>query len=76
MVDLERVVEAEDVDFLRTAIRKHVTLTGSRYAEALLSEWAALQHRVVKVMPREYKQALAATAAAGRAELAEQTVHG
>jgi glutamate synthase (NADPH/NADH) large chain len=38
---------------------KHATLTGSRYAESLLADWASVQRRMVKVMPREYKRALA-----------------
>jgi glutamate synthase (ferredoxin) len=59
MVDLETLSEPDDIDFLQVAIMKHVTLTGSRYAEQLLSDWAALQRQMVKVMPREYKRALA-----------------
>ena len=62
MVDLEPLVEAEDVDFVQVALMKHVTLTGSRYAARLLEDWATLQRRIVKVMPREYKKALAAEA--------------
>jgi glutamate synthase (ferredoxin) len=62
MVDLEALVEAEDIDFVQVALMKHVTLTGSRYAARLLEEWGTLQGRVVKVMPREYKKALAAEA--------------
>ena len=62
MVDLEPLVEPDDVDFVRVALMKHVTLTGSRYAGRLLEDWAALQRRIVKVMPREYKRALAAAA--------------
>ena len=38
---------------------KHVAATGSAYAERLLADWASLQSRLVKVMPREYKRALA-----------------
>src|SRR5215216_6097869 len=59
MVDLETVVEAEEIDFLQNVIMKHVAVTGSTYAERLLSDWADLQRRMVKVMPREYKRALA-----------------
>ncbi|MEQ1574540.1 MAG: glutamate synthase large subunit [Vicinamibacterales bacterium] len=62
MVDLEPLVEADDMDFLQVALMKHVTHTGSRYAERLLADWAGLQRRMVKVMPREYKRALAAEA--------------
>ena len=62
MVDLEPLVDGDDVDFVQVAIMKHATLTGSRYAEALLHDWASLQRRIVKVMPREYKKALVAEA--------------
>jgi glutamate synthase domain-containing protein 3 len=63
MVDLEPLIDADDVDFVRVAIVKHVTLTGSRYAEALLSDMAMLRRQIVKVMPREYKRAIAEQAA-------------
>ena len=59
MVDLEPLVEADDVNLVHVALMRHVTLTGSRYAAHLLEEWETLRHQVVKVMPREYKQALA-----------------
>ncbi|HLG57335.1 MAG TPA: glutamate synthase large subunit [Vicinamibacterales bacterium] len=59
MVDLERLTDADDVDFVRVAVMKHVTFTGSRYAETLLTDPATLTHHMVKVMPREYKRALA-----------------
>jgi glutamate synthase (ferredoxin) len=68
MVDLETLSEADDIDFLQVAIMKHATLTGSRYAEQLLADWPALQRRMVKVMPREYKRALAERAAKVREE--------
>ena len=59
MVDLEALVEAMDIEFVQVALMKHVTITGSRYAAHLLDEWGTLQSKVVKVMPREYKRALA-----------------
>ncbi len=62
MVDLEPLIDSDDVDFVQVTIMKHVTYTGSRYAEQLLSDWAGLQRRIVKVMPREYKRVLAAEA--------------
>ncbi len=62
MVDLESLVDADDVDFVQVAIMKHVTHTGSRYAESVLADWANLQRHIVKVLPREYKRALAAEA--------------
>jgi glutamate synthase (ferredoxin) len=59
MVDLETLVEPDEIDFVHVAIIKHMTYTGSLYAEALLENWHDLQRRMVKVMPREYKRALA-----------------
>jgi glutamate synthase (NADPH) large chain len=57
MVDLELLTD-EDMDFIRVAIMKHVTYTRSHYAEGLLADTEMLR-RIVKVMPREYKRALA-----------------
>jgi len=75
MVDLEPLVEVEDVNFVHTELMKHVTITGSRYAAHLLDEWETLRQRVVKVMPREYKRALA-DEARRLAEEREQSVVG
>ena len=57
MVDLELLTD-DDLDFIRVAIMKHVTYTSSHYAEGLLAD-AGMLRRIVKVMPREYKRALA-----------------
>ncbi len=59
MVDLEPLVDPDDLDFIRAAIVKHVTLTKSHYADGLLADWANQQRRMIKVMPREYRRALA-----------------
>ena len=56
MVDLEPLIDAEDIGFLRMAIVKHTTLTGSRYAAELLADWADVVRRIVKVMPREVQE--------------------
>ncbi|MGE0591823.1 MAG: glutamate synthase large subunit [Vicinamibacterales bacterium] len=58
MVDLEQLTEPDDLNFVQDIVMRHVALTGSTYAEALLKDWAALQPRIVKVMPREYRRAL------------------
>ena len=62
MVDLEPLIDADDLTFLRVAIMKHVTLTNSRFAETILADWDTLHKKFVKVMPRDYKRALAAEA--------------
>ncbi len=59
MVDLEELIDPDDENFVQVAIVKHVTLTGSYYAERLLGDWGAVRRRIVRVMPREYKRALA-----------------
>jgi glutamate synthase (ferredoxin) len=71
MVDLELLTD-EDLEFIRVAIMKHVTYTRSHYAEGLLAD-ASLLRRIVKVMPREYKRALAEQARRA-AELAQTKV--
>jgi glutamate synthase (NADPH/NADH) large chain len=70
MVDLEALEDAGDVDFVQNMLMKHVAVTGSTYAEGLLKDWAGLQKRLVKVMPREYKRALAEQAKAAAAATA------
>jgi len=79
MVDLEALVAADEIDLVQTLIMRHVAATGSAYAEGLLSDWASLQARLVKVMPREYKRALAEQAkrqAAEAARVSESVVAG
>ena len=58
MVDLDPVVEAEDKNFLKKYIERHVNYTGSEYAAAILKSWYEMLPRFVKVMPMDYKKAL------------------
>ncbi len=60
MVDLEPLVDAEDIDFVRTMLRKHVRYTNSGRAVRLLAAWLEEQARFVKVIPRDYKRVLLA----------------
>jgi glutamate synthase (ferredoxin) len=59
MVDLEALEDPSEIDLVQTLIMKHAAATGSTYAQRLLGDWASLQKSLVKVMPREYKRALA-----------------
>ena len=59
MVDLETLVDGDEISQLQDLSMKHVALTGSTYVAGLLKDWAGLQRRIVKVMPREYKRVLA-----------------
>jgi glutamate synthase (NADPH) large chain len=67
-VDLEALIDAQEIDLVQTLIMRHAAVTGSTYAERLLEDWASLQGRLVKVMPREYKRALAEQAKRQAAE--------
>jgi glutamate synthase (ferredoxin) len=70
MVDLEPLVDEDDLEFVHVMLMKHITYTGSRYVAQLLDEWPQLQRRIIKVMPREYKKALAAEAERNSAAVA------
>jgi glutamate synthase (ferredoxin) len=59
MVDLESLEDPAEIDLVQTLIMKHAAATGSTHAQRLLSDWGGLQQKLVKIMPREYKRALA-----------------
>ena len=63
MVDLETLDEPADQAELRGLIEAHLEATGSERARSILEDWPAQLARFVKVMPRDYKRALAELAA-------------
>jgi glutamate synthase domain-containing protein 3 len=63
MVNLEDMVDAADVADLRALIEEHARLTGSERARRILATWEVQLRKFVKVMPRDYKRALAELAA-------------
>ena len=69
LVDLGPL-EDDDVQLVRQLVARHVELTGSTYAAALLDDWPATGGRFVKIMPRDYRRVLLAEARA-RAESRE-----
>jgi len=52
-------LEAEDAELLRALVEEHSERTGSTVAERLLADWDSALRRFVKVMPHDYKRALA-----------------
>ena len=58
-------LEDGDVEILRALVEEHLERTGSTVAARVLDEWDELLPRFVKVMPHDYKRALAELAAAG-----------
>jgi glutamate synthase domain-containing protein 3 len=67
MVELGPLDQAEDIELVRSLIRRHVDYTGSTYAKGILASWIDVQPRFVRVMPRDYQRVLLAEARA-RAE--------
>lgn len=82
MVALEKVEAAEadvgkvqhlnqpDEVTLKGLIENHANYTGSSRAKAILSDWATMRSKFVKVYPNEYKRALSEMAAATSKEAA------
>jgi glutamate synthase domain-containing protein 2/glutamate synthase domain-containing protein 1/glutamate synthase domain-containing protein 3 len=58
MVELEPL-DPGDLDYVKGRIEKHVEYTDSSRGRAILDRWATEQSRFVKVMPTDYKRALA-----------------
>jgi glutamate synthase domain-containing protein 2/glutamate synthase domain-containing protein 1/glutamate synthase domain-containing protein 3 len=58
LVDLEPL-DRDDLEFVHDLIARHVELTGSRLGARLISEWTSTSLQFTKVMPRDYKRALA-----------------
>jgi glutamate synthase (NADPH/NADH) large chain len=70
LVELETVEAEADIAELKELIGKHANLTGSTVAAGILDTWAESLPAFVKVMPRDYKRALAEMAAAEALEAA------
>jgi glutamate synthase (NADPH) large chain len=77
LVDLEPL-DCDDVSFVNDMIARHVGLTGSRLGTRLLADWSLTSLQFTKVVPRDYKRAMATmsaiTPAAPPSDL--QVVHG
>jgi glutamate synthase domain-containing protein 3 len=80
MVELEPLDE-QDLDYVRGMIEKHVEYTESTRGREILDRWAVEQKHFVKVMPTDYKRAVAelrklAEQEREEARQAEEKVHG
>ncbi|MGH9039452.1 MAG: glutamate synthase subunit alpha, partial [Acidimicrobiia bacterium] len=62
-VDLDEP-DDDDLDQVRLLVAEHTERTGSTLAARILDDWATYAAAFVKVMPRDYKRALANLAAA------------
>ena len=63
MVDLETLTD-EDEALVTQLIERHIALTGSERAGEIMNQWGMPAGRFVKVMPRDYKRVLEASARA------------
>ena len=77
LVDLEPL-DREDLAFVHNLVARHTDLTGSHLGARLLSEWSSTSLQFTKVMPRDYKRALATTVSIAPLPAAEdlQVAHG
>ena len=59
MVDIEVVHEPADIEFLNSYIHRHFQHTGSQLARQILDNWEDMLPFFVKVLPIDYRKALA-----------------
>jgi glutamate synthase (ferredoxin) len=64
MVGLEALEDAEEINDLYQLIQRHAEYTDSQKASMVLTHWADLVPKFVKVMPKDYKRVLQAIAEA------------
>jgi glutamate synthase domain-containing protein 3 len=78
LVELEALEQLDDIALVRSLVERHVACTGSEPGARILSDWIHSVETFVKVMPRDYKRALAAEArtAAGTRPLDWVEVNG
>lgn len=74
MVDVEYLIYEEDQYELHKLIKKHFDNTGSKRAQMILENWEHEKDNFWKVIPGEYKKALAKMAKAEASE--KEVVHG
>jgi glutamate synthase (NADPH/NADH) large chain len=60
MVDVEPLEAREDIRTVQDLIQKHAECTQSTRAKKVLANWDHMLGKFVKVMPRDYKRAIAA----------------
>ncbi|HNX34449.1 MAG TPA: glutamate synthase large subunit [Kiritimatiellia bacterium] len=59
LVDLEELSDPAEIEAVSGMIRRHREYTGSPVAQRVINEWYQLRSKFVKIMPRDYKRALA-----------------
>jgi glutamate synthase (NADPH) large chain len=62
MVDIEYMIYDDDIDEVKSLVSKHLKYTDSKRAEYILENWAKQKDNFWKIIPGEYKKALAVQA--------------
>ncbi len=60
-------LENDDVEFIQRSLRRHFQYTRSAKADEILRKWDKFAPKFVKLMPQDYKRALAELARAEEA---------
>ncbi|MDP4091907.1 MAG: glutamate synthase large subunit [Bacillota bacterium] len=60
MVELESITDLEEIEEVKTMVKKHYEYTGSNLAKEILDDWDNLVSKFIKVMPKDYKRMLQA----------------
>ena len=78
MVEVEYLIYDDDKNEVYEMVKKHFEYTGSRRAQFILENWEQEKENFWKVIPGEYKKALAriAKVAAEKLEEEKEVVHG
>jgi glutamate synthase (ferredoxin) len=58
MVDLEALDDAQEEQFVKGLIARHLALTSSERAQQILDGWTQYRPKLVKVMPLDYRRVL------------------
>jgi len=75
-VDIRHSLNQNDEKLLHSLIVRHVHYTNSARGKEILENWDASLAKFVKVIPIDYKRALAEREAEKKAEEAKETTHG
>ena len=60
MVGLEKLIESDEIDYVKYKITKHFELTGGQNSKQILSDWKSNIQHFIKVIPHDYKRVLMA----------------
>jgi glutamate synthase (NADPH/NADH) large chain len=74
MVDLDPLTDAEEISSIKQLIEDHKKYTGSKRAEEILKNWDKVVKEFIKVIPRDYKNAMAKMKASSPNEKKEGAV--